>query len=477
MLNPSLGRLLIVDDEAKLMAVLRELLTKHGYDTVGFTSGKEALEGLKSQKFDLLLTDLMMPEMDGIALLRASLEIDPNLMAIMMTAQGTIETAVEAMKIGAFDYVLKPFQMSFLMPVLSRAMEVRRLKLGNAQLRETVSSYELGKAIASTLDLNKILKRVADAALQQCGADEVCVMLLMRPGDNLYVALVRGGNGGYSIGQCVPIAQGIANWLGPRHKPLLINDLCNVPTFAPVHPAGYIRSAISMPMLTGGKLVGVINVNSTKRRRPFTLGETRALSILASMAASALENVRLFGKVREAKEKYRSIFENAVEGIYQMKPGKGFITANPALAHMLGYESPRQLLERVMDIEHQIYVDPKRYDEVKRLLEKQGQIRGVEYQVRRKDGSVIWVSNSARTVRDGNRTVLYYEGTIEDITTRKEAEEKVHESLEKLQRTLDETVFALASTAEKRDPYTAGHQQRVARLSCAIAREMGLSRE
>ncbi|MGZ6210111.1 MAG: HD domain-containing phosphohydrolase [Syntrophales bacterium] len=475
MLNPSLGRLLIVDDEAKLMAVLRELLTKHGYDAVGFTSGKEALEDLKTQKFDLLLTDLMMPEMDGIALLRASLEIDPNLMAIMMTAQGTIETAVEAMKIGAFDYVLKPFQMSFLMPVLSKAMGVRRLKLGNAQLRETVSSYELGKAIAFTLDLDEILKRVADAALQQCGADEVCVMLLTRPGDELYVALVRGGNGEYSIGQCVPIAQGIANWLGPCHKPLLINDLCNVPTFAPVNPGDHICSAISMPMLTGGKLVGVINVNSTKRRRSFTLGETKALSILASMAASALENVRLFGKVREAEEKYRSIFENAVGGIYQMKPGKGFITANPALAHMLGYESPRQLLERVTDIEHQIYVDPKRYAEIERLLEKQGQIQGVEYQVRRKDGSVIWVSDSARTVRDGNGAILCYEGTFEDITLRKEAEEKVHESLEKLQRTLDGTVFALASTAEKRDPYAAGHQQRVAQLACAISREMGLS--
>src|SRR4030042_3717917 len=100
MLKPSLGRLLIVDDEAKLMAVLRELLTKHGYDAVGCTSGKEALEDLKSQKFDLLLTDLMMPEMDGIAVLRAGLEIDPNLMAIMMTAEGTIGTAGGGRKMG-----------------------------------------------------------------------------------------------------------------------------------------------------------------------------------------------------------------------------------------------------------------------------------------------------------------------------------------------------------------------------------------
>jgi len=86
-----------------------------------------------------LLTDLEMPEMDGIALLRASLEIDPNLITIIMTGHGTVETAVEAMRVGAFNYVRKPFQINFLMPVLSRAMEVRRLKLGNVQLREIVS--------------------------------------------------------------------------------------------------------------------------------------------------------------------------------------------------------------------------------------------------------------------------------------------------------------------------------------------------
>src|SRR5581483_10626444 len=98
----------------------------------------EALEALKKESFDLLLTDLMMPEMDGLELLRAALQIDPNLVGIIMTGQGTIQTAVEAMKSGAFDYVLKPFRLQQVLPVLDRAMEVRRLRLENVRLRGIV---------------------------------------------------------------------------------------------------------------------------------------------------------------------------------------------------------------------------------------------------------------------------------------------------------------------------------------------------
>jgi two-component system sensor histidine kinase/response regulator len=93
---------------------------------------------LGRQKFDLVLTDLMMPEMDGIALLRAALEIDPNLIGIIMTGEGTIATAVEAMKTGALDYILKPFKLSVILPVLSRALAVRALRLKNAELEQHV---------------------------------------------------------------------------------------------------------------------------------------------------------------------------------------------------------------------------------------------------------------------------------------------------------------------------------------------------
>ncbi|MFO0969944.1 MAG: sigma-54 dependent transcriptional regulator [Gemmataceae bacterium] len=129
------GRLLVVDDEVELMSALREILAEQGFQTVGVTSGAEGLRELGRQEFDLLLTDLMMPEMDGIQLFRRALEIDPQLVGIIMTGQGSIPTAIEAIKLGAFDYLLKPFNLQTVLPILDRAMEMRRLRRENTRLR------------------------------------------------------------------------------------------------------------------------------------------------------------------------------------------------------------------------------------------------------------------------------------------------------------------------------------------------------
>src|SRR5690349_18925120 len=104
MTKPSLGRLLIVDDEVELTKVLCETLAEQNFEVTAVNSGKDGLKALESGNFDVLLSDLMMPGMDGIQLLREALAIDPQLVGIIMTGQGTVQTAVEAMKLGAFDY-------------------------------------------------------------------------------------------------------------------------------------------------------------------------------------------------------------------------------------------------------------------------------------------------------------------------------------------------------------------------------------
>jgi signal transduction histidine kinase len=135
------ARLLIVDDEAAQMQALCNTLEDNGYETVGCANGEVALATLQRAPFDLLLADLMMPGMDGIALLRAALAIDPTLVGIIMTGEGTISSAVEAMRSGALDYILKPFKLSAILPVLGRGLTVRRLQLENAALGRRVQEH------------------------------------------------------------------------------------------------------------------------------------------------------------------------------------------------------------------------------------------------------------------------------------------------------------------------------------------------
>ncbi|MCU1268076.1 MAG: hypothetical protein JWM21_4394 [Acidobacteria bacterium] len=155
-----------------------------------------------------------------------------------------------------------------------------------------------------------------------------------------------------------------------------------------------------------------INVKVVQLEREYRLAVVRDIT----------ERRRAEEDLRHAEQKYRRIFENAGEGIFQSTAEGSFLTANPALARMLGYESAEELMLTRVDIEHQHYVDPLRRQEFKRLVEKNGYIRNFEYQAYRKDGSILWVTANVRAVRDDEGALLYYEGTALDITDRKYAE-------------------------------------------------------
>ncbi|MEG4072912.1 PAS domain-containing sensor histidine kinase [Microcoleus sp. Pol14C2] len=132
-----------------------------------------------------------------------------------------------------------------------------------------------------------------------------------------------------------------------------------------------------------------------------------------------------YQQLEVAEAKYRSIFENAGEGIFQSTPDGRYITANPALARIYGCDSPEEVTAKFTDIERQLYVDPARRKEFLRAIEESGTVSDFESKIYRSDGSIVWISEKARAVRDSSGAVLYYEGLIEDITQRKQAQESL----------------------------------------------------
>lgn len=433
MTTTQIGKILVVDDEVELKNILVESLTSQGYETTGLTSGEKALAALRTEAFDIVLTDMMMPGIDGISLVQEGLQIDPYLVCIVMTGQGTIQTAVDAMKVGAFDYVLKPFRLQNLLPLITRAMNVRHMRLENLQLRETLAIYELAQTIALTLDPQTVISKLVDAVLKQTSADEVSVLLPVPDADELYVAAVRGQNRERLLGQRVPLDETISGWVTRERRPLMLQGEVRDKRFRSAWPHPEITSSISIPMQVANKVVGTLNINALSRPRPFTLAQLKVLTILAGTAAAALESASLHTQVRRAEEKYRSIFENAIEGIFQSTPDRRLVTANPSMARILGYDSPEELIASIKE-GTDIYVDPAAADEVTQTLEAEGIVQGFEFEAYRKDGEKIWLSLNVRLIRDENDNALFREGAIEDITEQKYAEIERHKLEEQLRQ-------------------------------------------
>lgn len=340
------ARLLIVDDEVSSMRALRDTLRHQGYETAGYTNGEDALKALQETPFDVLLTDLMMPVMDGVTLLTAAQKIDPQLVGVLMTGQGTIETAVQAMKAGALDYVLKPIKLSAIQTVLSRAIGVRRLRMENLELRNTVAIHELNQAMAYTLDPNVLLEKIIDAAMAQFQADEASIMLFAEK--DFYIAAVRGEHREHLLGTRVPLDVGIAGWVANHREPMITMGDAD-PRCPPLHPRPELQSALSLPMIARHKLIGVINVGCVRQRQAFTPGQVKALSIFTGAAAAGIEAARLHEAQRKSDARYREVLQMAAHGIISIDDSYRIVVFNAGAENIFGY-SAGEVIGKPLDI-------------------------------------------------------------------------------------------------------------------------------
>jgi two-component system sensor histidine kinase UhpB len=295
----------------------------------------------------------------------------------------------------------------------------KELEVGQRKFLEMVAT---GKPIPEILDL---LTQVIE---EQSGEAFCSVMLLDEHKQNLRLGSAsrlpesyRREIDGIAVGR----GNGSCAMAAFRRRPVVVSNIANNPLWANIKdlPLTHgLQACASVPILANGHVLGTCAMYYREARRP-SRHDMKLMLMVSQLLGIAIEHRRAEETLQHAELKYRDIFENAVEGIFQATPDGRFIAANPAMARMLGYESPLELITHRVDIERQQYVEPERRAEFQRLIQEQGIVEGFELQVYRKDGSKIWTSENVRLVCDENGTPLHYEGTVENITERKRAEE------------------------------------------------------
>jgi sigma-B regulation protein RsbU (phosphoserine phosphatase) len=180
--------------------------------------------------------------------------------------------------------------------------------------------------------------------------------------------------------------------------------------------------------------------------------------LLVRAVLHATERAEARAKLQHAEETYRGIYENAVEGIFQTTADGHYISANPALARIYGYESPEELMREVSDIGNMLYVLPTRRDEFVSTMQEHDVVSAFESQIRRKNGEVIWIAENVRAVRDKQGQIQFYEGTVEDVTERHRAEEKLAQS-EALYHSLVDAIEQAIFRKDLQGRFTFGNQR------------------
>ncbi|WP_242072649.1 ammonium transporter [Microcoleus sp. FACHB-68] len=198
---------------------------------------------------------------------------------------------------------------------------------------------------------------------------------------------------------------------------------------APLAQIVGLKCALGVPIIADNQVVAILIFFMFASRQENKRLVELVLAV-ATQLGTVIQRKQAVEALKQAEAKYRSIFENAVDGIFQTTPEGRYLSANPALARLYGYATPAELMDQLTDIDRQLYVQPNRRAEFIAQMAENEAVFGFKSEVYRTDGSIIWISENARVVRDNTGNILYYEGMVEDITERKLAAEELRKAKE-----------------------------------------------
>jgi PAS domain S-box-containing protein len=493
---------LAVDDDPVQLKLLQIHLAQMGFRVTTAQDGAGALEQARRSPPDAILSDVLMPRLDGFQLTLA-LRRDPRLahIPVVLVSSNYLEEADRALarKVGASGLAPRsPDCKDAIHLLLASLQEQPPLPQGSSEVLEEEHTHRMVRQLERQVAQNSgliqrssfqaavlsMLATLSSGLAQRLEMEvapiDVLASLLDVGGLSLGALYLYGPDGRLRLeahhGYSAEDAEALGDLCG--HPELLqVSTLEGVPVSIPgsVSPpmaddfltrAG-VKSALLVPLGSRGEPIGALLLGSRIRDladsdwRPFAQSVGGQISQTIALS-------RAFSRLTAAEERYRALFEHALEGIYQSSPAGALLLANPALARILGYESPEELAAMVSNFGAQIHVDPDRRAEFMGRLETEGVVSGFEARFRRKDGRVIWISENARAVSDASGRLAYIEGRVEDISRRREAEEVLRESEERFRGAFEESATGMALQ---------GLDGRYLRVNRALCQMLGYSAE
>jgi signal transduction histidine kinase/CheY-like chemotaxis protein len=308
----TINRILVIDDEPTICNLCKITLSQQGYDVETFTDPIKAIARISEQYFNLVLTDLKLPQMSGIEITKQIRKMSPNTSIILMTGYATIETAVESIKLGADDYITKPFDINYLITKINKIFQEKKLTAEVTELKEILNLYEISTAISSSMGLKELLDLIIKNACNALDSNSGSIMLLNEKTNELKMEAFYGLNKELVENFTVPVGEGITGWVAKTKQPLLlVNGLDKYPQFKHLQSRPNIASSLvvpiginpdkfsaTAPLKIKEKVIGIISLNRTIPAELFTERELKLLSVFAANISIAIHDSRLYEELR-----------------------------------------------------------------------------------------------------------------------------------------------------------------------------------
>ncbi len=295
-------KILIVDDETDVLDLCKRILETQGYNVISTNNGYEAIEYAHTENFDLLLTDIKMPGLNGLEIAQMLKDYDPGIICVTMTGFSTMDMAINALKLGIDEFILKPFTPKELSHAVSKALEKERLRKENVRLRSLIPLFELNKTLLGTVEVNKVLTRLLEISQEETKAS--LGNLYVTESGKVFLFSDHSETLSWTDEQkqiCNKLVQSTFD----NGKLLTLNqDDVNETQPEILNQLG-VASIIAIPLQAKKVSLGVLFL--ARKETPFAPSDIEFLSVLSSQAGIALENARLFSEIQDAYDQLRSL--------------------------------------------------------------------------------------------------------------------------------------------------------------------------